>query len=130
MCNWLALSDRGGGNIVIGNRVFLGPGSKLLSSTYELHGFYSSQLLPEEAYNIRYGDIIIGDDAYIGANTVVMPGVKIGEGAVVGANSLVDHNLKPWTIYFGNPVRKIGEREKPTEERRKIVESMDWTKHF
>lgn len=87
-------------------------------------------MLPEEAYNIRYGDIIIGDDAYIGANTVVMPGVKIGEGAVVGANSLVDHNLKPWTIYFGNPVRKIGEREKPTEERRKIVESMDWTKHF
>ena len=120
----------GGGNIVLGNRVFLGPGSKLLSSTYDLHGFYSSQLLPEEAYNIRYGDIIIGDDAYIGANTVVMPGVKIGEGAVVGANSLVDHNLKPWTIYFGNPARKIGEREKPTEERRKIVESMDWTKHF
>lgn len=59
-----------------------------------------------------------------------MPGVTIGEGAVVGANSLVDHNLKPWTIYFGNLARKIGEREKPTEERRKIIENMDWTKHF
>ena len=120
----------GGGNILIGDRVFLGPGSKLLSSTYELQGFDSSQLLPENSYEIRYGDITIGDDAYIGANSVVMPGVKIGEGAVVGANSLVDHNLKPWGIYMGNPVRKIGEREKPTEERQQLIANIDWTKHF
>lgn len=120
----------GGGDILIGDRVFLGPGSKLLSSTYDLQGYYTSQLLPENSYHIRYGDITVGDDAYIGANTIVMPGVTIGEGAVVGANSLVDHNLKPWTIYFGNPARKIGEREKPTEERKKIIENMDWTKHF
>ena len=59
-----------------------------------------------------------------------MPGVTIGEGALVGANSLVDRNLKPWGIYHGNPVKLVGWREKPTEERRKIVESMDWTKHF
>ena len=120
----------GGANIVLGDRVFLGPGSKLLSSTYDLQGFYSSQLLPEKTYEIRYGDITLGNDAYIGANSIIMHGVTIGEGAVVGANSLVDHNLKPWGIYMGNPVRKIGEREKPTDERRKIVEAMDWTKHF
>lgn len=115
---------------MIGDRAFLGPGSKLLSSTYDLQGFYTSQLLPENSCQIRYGDITIGNDAYIGANTVVMPGVTIGEGAVVGANSLVDHNLKPWTIYFGNPARKIGDRDKPTEDRRKIIETLDWTKHF
>lgn len=57
-----------------------------------------------------------------------MPGVTIGEGALVGANALVNRNLEPWGIYFGNPVKKIGEREKPTEERRKIVEQLDWTK--
>ena len=120
----------GGANIILGDRVFLGPGSKLLSSTYDLQGFYSSQLLPDTTYEIRYGDITLGNDAYIGANSIIMPGVTIGEGAVVGANSLVDHNLKPWGIYMGNPVRKIGEREKPTDERREIVEAMDWTKHF
>ena len=78
----------------------------------------------------KYGDITIEDDAYVGAGTVVMPGITIGEGALVGANSLVDRDLKPWTIYHGNPVKKVGERERPTEEHRKIIESMDWTKHF
>lgn len=120
----------GGANIEIGDRVFLGPGSKLLSSTYEYDNFYTSQFLPEGTYEIRYGDISLGDDSYIGANTVVMPGVSIGEGALVGANSVVNRNLKPWGIYHGNPIKLIGVREKPTEERRRIIESMDWTKHF
>ena len=50
--------------------------------------------------------------------------------AVVGANSVVDRNLKPWTIYHGNPVKKVGERERPTEESLKAIKDMDWTKHF
>ncbi|MCM1955884.1 acyltransferase [Bacteroides uniformis] len=120
----------GGANICIGDRCFLGPGAKLLCSTYEYDGVFTSQLLPKGAYSIKYGDITIEDDAYVGAGTVVMPGITIGEGALVGANSLVDRDLKPWTIYHGNPVKKVGERERPTEEHRKIIESMDWTKHF
>lgn len=117
-------------HVEIGDRCFLGPGSKLLSSTYEYQGYYTSQHLPDGTSAIQYGDIKICDDAYVGANSVVMPGVTIGEGAMVGANSLVNRNLKPWGIYFGSPVKLIGMREKPTEERRKIVEAMDWTKHF
>ena len=108
----------------------MAPGSKLLSSTYEMNGFYGSQILPEGTYEIRYGDITLENDSYVGANTVVLPGVTIGEGAVVGANSLVDRNLKPWGIYFGSPCKLIGWREKPTDERRKVIESLDWTKHF
>lgn len=126
---WHCLIE-GEAHVEIGDRCFLGPGTKILSSTYEFQGYYTSQHLPGDAKSIRYGDIKICDDAYLGANCVVMPGVTIGEGALVGANSLVNRNLKPWGIYFGNPVKLIGTREKPTEERRKIVEAMDWTKHF
>jgi len=126
---WHCLVE-GASHVEIGDRCFLGPGTKILGSTYEFHGYYTSQHLPEDASAIRYGEIKICDDAYVGANSVVMPGVTIGEGALVGANSLVDRNLKPWGIYHGNPVKLVGWREKPTEERRKIVESMDWTKHF
>jgi len=126
---WQAVIE-GNAKAFIGDRCFVGPGAKLLTSTYELNGYYANEKLPEEVRMTQYGDIIIEDDAYIGANAIVMPGVKIGEGAVVGANSLVNHNLKPWGIYFGSPVKLIGMREKPTEERRKIVEAMDWTKHF
>lgn len=120
----------GEAHVEIGDRCFLGPGVKILSSTYEFQGYYTSQHLPKGTSAVRYGDIKICDDAYVGANSVVMPGVTIGEGALVGANSFVNRNLKPWGIYFGNPVKLIGMREKPTEERRKIIESMDWTKHF
>ena len=126
---WHCLID-GGGHIQIGDRVLIGPGAKLLGSPYNYHGVYVSQALPEEAFSINLGNITIGNDAYICAGAVVLPGVTIGEGAVVGANSVVDRDLKPWTIYHGNPVKKVGERERPTEEHRKIIESMDWTKHF
>ena len=126
---WHCLIE-GGGHIQIGDRVLIGPGGKLLGSPYNYHGVYVSQALPEEAFSINLGNITIGNDAYICAGAVVLPGVTIGEGAVVGANSVVDRDLKPWTIYHGNPVKKVGERERPTEEHRKIIESMDWTKHF
>lgn len=126
---WFCLIE-GGANVKIGDRVFIGPGSKLLSSTYELNGYYAIEHIPEDCMAMNFGDITIHDDAYIGANSVIMPGVTIGEGAVVGANSLVNRNLKPWGIYFGNPVKLIGMREQPTEERKRIIESLDWTKHF
>lgn len=128
---WHSLIE-GRANVQIGDRCFLGPGTKILGSTYEFDGYYTTEHMCEgqDVSKIRYGDIKICDDAYLGANCVVMPGVTIGEGALVGANTFVNRNLKPWGIYFGNPVKMIGEREKPTEERRKIVEQLDWTKHF
>ena len=117
----------GHSHITIGNRCFIGPGSKLLGSTYEFNGYYTNEHLPEETHATKYGDIVILDDAYLGANCVVMPGVTIGEGAVVGSNAFVNKDLEPWGIYVGTPARKVGTREKPTKERREIVEKMDWT---
>lgn len=84
----------------------------------------------QRMYSIKHGDITIEDDAYVGAGAVVMPGVTIGEGALVGANSLVGRDLKPWCIYHDNPVKKVGERERPTDECRSVIEGIDWTKHF
>lgn len=128
---WHSLIE-GQANVEIGNRCFIGPGSKILGSTYEFNGYYTTEHMAvgKDVSAVRYGDIKICDDAYLGANCVIMPGVTIGEGTLVGANSLVDRDLKPWTIYFGTPVKKVGEREKPTDGRRAIVEAMDWTKHF
>lgn len=118
----------GGAQCFIGNRVFIGPGTKLLTSTYEFNGYYTNEFLPEETRATLYGDITLCDDAYIGANSVIMPGVTIGEGALVGSNAFVNKDLEPWGIYVGTPAKKIGERQKPTEERRRIIESMDWSK--
>lgn len=111
----------GGAHTIIGHRCFIGPGTKLLTSTYKLDGFFTVEHLPEDCQKTEYGDIILEDDAYIGANCTIMPGVTIGQGAVVGANSLVTKDLEPWGIYVGTPCKKINVREKPTKERLKKV---------
>ena len=112
---WFCLIE-GGGCAEIGNRVFLGPGTKILTSTYKLNGYFGTELLPEGCQGIDYGDITLEDDAYLGANCTVFPGSVIHEGAVVGANSFVKGELEPWTIYAGSPCRPIGVREKPTAD--------------
>ncbi|MEM9296788.1 MAG: hypothetical protein AAGA64_00245 [Bacteroidota bacterium] len=60
------------------------------------------------------GDVILGDFTGIGSNSVVMPGSVIPIGSVVGAQSFVPaySKLEPWTVYAGNPVRKIKERNR------------------
>lgn len=114
----------------IGDRCFLGPGTKILGSTYKFDGYYSVQHLPGGASEVRYAGVTIKDDAYIGANCVIMPGVTIGEGALIGAGSFVNKDVEPWSIYVGTPAKKIRDREKPTPERRAIVEAMDWSNHL
>lgn len=122
---WQVLIE-GGAKTEIGNRVFIGPGTKVLTSTYALDGYYSVEFLPGDAGVIKYGDITIEDDAYIGANCTILPGTIIHEGAVVGANSLVSGELEPWTIYVGTPAKPIRKREKPTEERTELISAIDW----
>jgi galactoside O-acetyltransferase len=50
--------------------------------------------------------------ATIGTNTVVLPGVTLHEGALVGANSLVREDCDPYSVYVGNPVKKVKEYSK------------------
>lgn len=126
---WNCLIE-GGAKTFIGDRVFLGPGTKILTSTYKLNGFYAIEHIPEECRATRYGDITIKDDAYLGANVTVLPGVTIGEGAVIGANALVNKDIEPWGIYVGTPCKKIGQRERPTLERQKKIKEIDWSNHL
>ena len=53
------------------------------------------------------GKTIIKKYANILTNAVIFPGVVIGEGAVIGANTVMHRDADPWTIYLGNPARKI-----------------------
>ncbi len=60
----------------------------------------------------KTGPINIGKHCIIGTGSTVMPDINIGDGAAVGAHSFVTKNLKPWTIYFGAPARKINTRSR------------------
>lgn len=54
--------------------------------------------------------IVIGDDCWLGINSVVMPGIKIGRGSVIGANSVVTKDIQPFSIAVGAPAKVIKKR--------------------
>lgn len=56
------------------------------------------------------GDIIIGNDVWIGRECIIMPGVKIGDGAIIGAYSVVTKDVPPYSVVGGNPARIIKKR--------------------
>lgn len=56
----------------------------------------------------EYGfDITIGDNVWIGANSVVLPGVTIGSNTVIGAGSVVNRSIPEWSVAAGNPCRVV-----------------------
>jgi len=56
------------------------------------------------------GNVIIGNDVWLGQNSVIMSGVKIGDGAVIANNSHVVKDVEPYTIVGGNPAKPIRKR--------------------
>jgi len=56
------------------------------------------------------GDTVIGNDVWIGRDSVIMPGVKIGDGAIIAAYSVVVKDIEPYTVAGGNPARPIKKR--------------------
>ncbi len=56
---------------------------------------------------IKSGRIVVEDHAWIGANTIVFPGVTIGHHAVVGAGSIVTRDVAPYTVVKGQPARFV-----------------------
>ncbi len=56
------------------------------------------------------GDIVIGNDVWLGRECVIMPGVKIGDGAIVAAYSVVTKDVDPYSVVGGNPAHFIKKR--------------------
>jgi acetyltransferase-like isoleucine patch superfamily enzyme len=56
------------------------------------------------------GNVLIGNDVWIGRNVTIMSGVHIGDGAVIACNSHVVKNVAPYTIVGGNPAKMIRKR--------------------
>ncbi len=67
----------------------------------------------------EYGKkVTIGDNVWIGGNTVICPGVCIGDNVVVGAGSVVTKDIPAWSLAAGNPCRVL--RRITEEDRRKL----------
>ena len=56
------------------------------------------------------GDIVIGNDVWIGYEAVILAGVTIGDGAVIGARAVVTKDVAPYTVVGGVPARPVKKR--------------------
>jgi acetyltransferase-like isoleucine patch superfamily enzyme len=87
--------------VVTGADVSIGPEAAILTLGHDPQS-------PE--FELRGGDVRIGDRAWIGYRAMVLPGVTIGEGAVIGAGAVVTGDVEPYAVMAGNPARQIGTR--------------------
>ncbi|MNI40841.1 Chloramphenicol acetyltransferase [compost metagenome] len=69
-----------------------------------------------DLYSMPYNQkIVIGNDVWIGANAVILPGVTLGDGAVIGAGAVVTKDVPPYAIVGGVPAKVIRYRFTPEE---------------
>lgn len=61
-------------------------------------------------YILSKGDIVVGNDVWIGYGSFILSGITIGDGAIIGAYSVVTKDIPPYTIVGGNPAKIIRKR--------------------
>ncbi len=75
------------------------------------HAYQSrASKISQQGFHSGKGGIVIEDDVWIGANTVILDGAILRKGCVVGANSLVNGELDAYSINIGSPVKQVGTR--------------------
>ena len=97
------------GNIYVGDKVMFGPNVIIATANHPID--------PElRARGLQYNkDVHIGDNVWIGANTVIVPGVHIGNNVVIGAGSVVNKDIPDNVVAVGNPcrvLREVSERDR------------------
>lgn len=98
-----------GHSIRIGANVLIAANCTLAATN---HAFTDpDQPIQTQGFQPSRGGIVIEDDVWIGANTVLLDGTHIGRGAVIAAASVVRGPVAAFTIQGGNPLRLIGQRE-------------------
>lgn len=91
------------GPINIGNNVILA--QNIVASGLN-HG-YEDVTIPVVAQKVTTKQIIIEDDVWIGANSVITAGVTIGKHSVIGGGSVVTKNIPPFSVAVGNPAKIV-----------------------
>ena len=113
--------NNGVGKIYIGDDTRIGIGSVLIGPVYignhvrlaqnvvisALNHNYQDVEIPISKQGVNTSEVYIGDETWIGANAVILPGVFIGKHCVVAAGSVVTKNIPSYSVVAGNPAKVI-----------------------
>lgn len=94
-----------GNGISIGNNVLIGPNCNLVPVN---HNFYHrNEVIRLQGYRKSLGGIVIEDDVWLGANVTVLDGAFIRKGCVIAAHSLIMGNTVEYGVYAGSPAKLV-----------------------
>ena len=94
-------------NVTLGNFVMFGPNVSIVGNDHrfdqaELPMIFSGRPAPRRTK--------IGNDVWVGAGAIILAGVEIGDGCIIAAGSVITKSCEEYSIYAGNPARKIKDR--------------------
>jgi len=129
------LFDDGRSNLIIGKYCSIADGVSIMLggnhrvdwvTTFPLGSFFSD-IVSTEGHPSSKGDVIIGNDVWIGQNSFILSGVKIGNGAVIGACSVVTKDVPDYGIVAGNPAKLVKMRFSKSEINKLLeIEWWNW----
>lgn len=93
------------GGLEIGSHIGISAGCQIYTQN---HGINRNDLYYYQPY--RLGKVVIEDDCWIGAGSIITAGVTIRKGTIVAAGAVITKDTEPYSIVGGVPARKIGER--------------------
>ncbi|MBR4711013.1 MAG: acyltransferase [Clostridia bacterium] len=113
-------------NVFIGSNVRIASGVTFVThdiSYQVLNNLYKTNVFKEKA-----GNIVIGDNVFIGGGTMILYNVRIGNNVIVGAGSVVTRDLPDNSVCAGVPCRKIGEFDDFVQKRLKESKGLEESK--
>lgn len=95
------------GTITIGNYVHTGANVMMMAFN---HGFYTTEI-PTKEQDYEDAPIVIKDDVWIGAGSIILAGVTIGKGAIIAAGAVVNKDVPDYAVVGGVPAKLLKMRE-------------------
>ena len=101
----------GAGTVILEEYSAVSSGAKILGGSNKPSGKSMSAAAPSDIQVVERNTTILREYAFLGVNSVVMPGITIGKGAVVGAGAVATKDVPDYEIWAGVPAKKIGDRK-------------------
>lgn len=92
-------------SIIIGNNVLIGGGSCIWDTDF--HPLDYKKRIENDINSIDSKPVVISDNVFIGAHSIILKGVTIGECAIIGAGSVVTKSIPAYEVWGGNPAKFI-----------------------